>query len=648
VVARGNWTGWGTAERPAKAWATTGHTVFRYGAAVLATALALVLQLLVWPYIQPLPFLVFFGAVMFSGWKGGWGPGLLATVLSALAANYFFLPPLFAFALSFQDLFSLALFTLVSTFVTLLNVSLRRGHRQAREHEEWLSTTLRSIGDGVIATDAAGRIVFLNPVAETLTQWSHEEARGRPLQEVFRIIGEHAREERESPVAKVLREGRVVGLANSTLLIRKDGTELPIDDSGAPIWDEQGTIRGVVLVFRDVTAKKGAARELAAQSRITRTIAENATLGLFMMDARQHCSFMNGEAERLTGFTLAEVQALDRPLHDVIHHTRPDGSPFPIEECPIDRALPQRMREQGEAVFVHKAGTFYPVAFTASPILENGVPVGTIIEVRNIAEEKRREAERTQLLQETRAAVRVRDEFLSVASHELRTPLTPLQLRLEALKSAAEKEPSGDIPATRVIKDVEVAQRQVRRLTELVESLLDVSRLSTGRLQLHLTEVDLAAAAREMVSQLQQQAQNAGCEVRLEAAGPVQGMWDQLRLEQVLTNLLTNAFKYGAGRPIHIRVWAEAGKAKLQVRDEGIGIDPAHHRRIFGMFERAVSDRHYGGLGLGLYITRQIIESLGGTIHVDSTPGQGASFTVELIQTPPPSPPPTQEPPPGP
>jgi PAS domain S-box-containing protein len=644
VVARGNWTGWRMADRPTKAWATTRDAVFRYGAAVFATALALLLQLLVWPYVQPVPFIVFFAAVMFAGWQGGWGPGLLTIVLSALAADYFFLAPQFAFSVALQDLFSIGLFTLVSTFLTLLNVSVRRGHQQVREHEEWLSTTLKSIGDGVIATDAAGRIVFLNPVAEALTQWSQEEARGKPLNEVFRIIGERAREERENPVAKVLREGRVVGLANSTLLIRKDGTEIPIDDSGAPIWDEHGRIRGVVLVFRDVTAKKRAERDLAAQSRITRTIAENATLGLFMLDARQHCTFMNGEAERLTGFTFAEVQALNRPLHDVIHHTRPDGSPFPMEECPIDRALPQRMREQGEAVFVHKTGTFYPVAFTASPILENGVPVSTIVEVRDITEEKRREAERALLLQETRAAVRVRDEFVSVASHELKTPLTPLQLRLEALKAAAEKEPSEPITAARVIKAVEVAQRQVRRLADLVESLLDVSRLSTGRLQLRLAEVDLTAVTREMISQLQQQAQSAGCEVRLEAPGPVRGMWDQLRLEQVVTNLLTNAFKYGAGRPIHLRTWEEAGKAKLQVKDEGIGIDPAHHRRIFGMFERAVSDRHYGGLGLGLYITRQIVESLGGTIYVDSVPGQGATFTVELFQAPLPSAPLSQEP----
>jgi PAS domain S-box-containing protein len=354
-----------------------------------------------------------------------------------------------------------------------------------------------------------------------------------------------------------------------------------------------------------------------------------------MMDSRQHCTFMNGAAERITGFTLAEVQALDRPLHDVVHHTRPDGSHFPISECPIDRALPQRMQEQGEAVFVHKTGRFYPVAFTASPILEEGVPVGTIIEVRDITEEKRREEERVRLLQETQAAVRVRDEFLSVATHELKTPLTPLQLRLTSLKEAASQEPQGMISAARVIRDTEIAQRQVRRLANLVEGLLDVSRLSTGRLQLHLTDVDLSDVTREMLSQLQLQAQTAGCEVRLEADNPVVGLWDRLRLEQVVTNLLTNAFKYGAGKPVHIRVWEESGRARLRVRDEGIGIEPGQESRIFGMFERAVSERHYGGLGLGLYISEQILQALGGTIRVESQPGQGATFCVELLQRPP-------------
>lgn len=476
-------------------------TVTRYAAAILVTGGALLLQLGLWPYMEALPFVVFFGAVMFSGWQGGWGPGLLSTGMSLVLADYFFLGKPYEFSGQPRELIALAMFMVVCCLLTLLNATVRTSHQRAREHEEWLSTTLKSIGDGVIATDAQGRIVFLNPVAEELTQWRQAQARGRTLTEVFRIIHETSREELESPVAKVIRARRVVGLANSTLLLRRDGSEVAIDDSGAPILDAHGSLRGVVLVFRDVTAKK------------------------------------------------------------------------------------------------------------------------------------RREAERMRLLEETRAAVHVRDEFLSVAAHELKTPLTPLQLRLDSLKETAQKTSDGALPAARVIRDTEIAQRQVRKLGALVGSLLDVSRLSTGRLQLHRTNVDLSDLTREIVAQLQLQAQASGCEVQLEAPAPVRGTWDRLRLEQVVTNLLSNAFKYGAGKPVHIQVWAEDGHARLRIRDEGIGIEPGQEERIFGMFERAVSDRHYGGLGLGLYISQQIIHALGGTIRVENQPSRGATFSVELPLT---------------
>ncbi|HLL53214.1 MAG TPA: PAS domain S-box protein, partial [Myxococcaceae bacterium] len=155
-------------------------------------------------------------------------------------------------------------------------------------------------------------------------------------------------------------------------------------------------------------------RALEVQGRSLRTLTDNATLGLVMMDARQHCTFMNPAAEKIFGYTFAEVQALNRPLHDVVHHTRPDGSHFPMEECPIDRALPQKMQEQGEDVFVRKDGTFYPVAFTASPILDNGVPVGTVIEVRDITERRTAEAEHRASEERFRAVVAALSEGIVV------------------------------------------------------------------------------------------------------------------------------------------------------------------------------------------------------------------------------------------
>ncbi|WP_395813359.1 sensor histidine kinase [Archangium minus] len=173
-------------------------------------------------------------------------------------------------------------------------------------------------------------------------------------------------------------------------------------------------------------------------------------------------------------------------------------------------------------------------------------------------------------------------------------------------------------------------ERGVGRLSVLVDELLDVSRITSGRLVLHLEDVDLAELVREVVERIRPEAERVGCELRLQVPGPVVSRWDRLRLEQVLSNLLSNALKYGAGYPVEVALRVSGTQVLLQVRDEGIGIDPALQERIFERFERAVSDRHYGGLGMGLWITREIVTALGGSIQVESAPGRGATFTVTL------------------
>jgi signal transduction histidine kinase len=176
----------------------------------------------------------------------------------------------------------------------------------------------------------------------------------------------------------------------------------------------------------------------------------------------------------------------------------------------------------------------------------------------------------------------------------------------------------------------ERALRATDRLARLVEGLLDVSRIASGRLQLALEECDLADVAREVVDRTAEQASAAGCSVRVVAAAPATGRWDRLRLEQVIGNLLSNAMKYGPGKPVTVCVEATDDLATLSVRDSGIGISSADCERIFGRFERAVPLRHYGGLGLGLYIAQQIVGEHGGTIRVTSEPEAGATFMVEL------------------
>ncbi|MFY0567441.1 ATP-binding protein [Archangium lansingense] len=242
--------------------------------------------------------------------------------------------------------------------------------------------------------------------------------------------------------------------------------------------------------------------------------------------------------------------------------------------------------------------------------------------------------ENARLYQEARAAIHLRDEFLSVASHELKTPLTPLSLKLQMLAREARRQPES--PLRRFVEDyVAIGSKQVKKLSELVSDLLDVSRIAGGRLRVEFEEVDLGSLIREVVARHEPEAARVGSSLVLDAEESLVGCWDRLRLEQVITNLVDNAIKYGAGTPVHVHLHADAGQVHLDVRDEGIGIAPEYQSRIFERFARAVSERHYGGLGLGLYITHTIVEAMGGSIRVESTPGQGATFRVVLPIRPP-------------
>lgn len=232
------------------------------------------------------------------------------------------------------------------------------------------------------------------------------------------------------------------------------------------------------------------------------------------------------------------------------------------------------------------------------------------------------------LYREARGAVRARDEFLAIASHELRTPLTPLQLQVQSLRRMVGH---PELPLERVRQKLEVAERQVQRLGVLVANLLDISRITGHRLLLEPEALDLVALTRDLVERSRDQLRRAGCDLELTAPQePLVGRWDRVRVEQVLTNLLSNAMKYGAAAPVEVELAAEGDHARLTVRDHGIGIAPEDQRRVFQRFERAVSERHYGGFGLGLWICRQVVEAMGGTIALQSALGAGATFTVRL------------------
>lgn len=239
-------------------------------------------------------------------------------------------------------------------------------------------------------------------------------------------------------------------------------------------------------------------------------------------------------------------------------------------------------------------------------------------------------AEREQVLLRAQEAVQRRDVFLAVAAHELRTPLTPLRLEIERLLRAARGGQLERLAPERVTERLQVVDRQVGRLTELVDVLLDMTRIAGGRLELQLADVDLGEVVQEVTERLRPHAQRVGSALTVEVEPGITGRWDRLRLDQVVTNLISNALRYGQGKPVTVSLKENGGRAQLTVRDQGIGIAAEDQARIFERFERAVSERHYGGLGLGLWIVQQVVEAFGGTIRVESAPGEGATFVVEL------------------
>ncbi|MCY1014559.1 PAS domain S-box protein [Pyxidicoccus sp. MSG2] len=406
-----------------------------------------------------------------------------------------------------------------------------------------------------------------------------------------------------------------------------------------PLLDDAGRVTSLSIAALDVTER---VRVEAEREELIRQVTSERSILQAVLQQLPHAVYI---AEAPSGrIILVNTQATTQvrsPYHAAsnIEEYRgypgfhPDGRLYEPHEWPLARAVTHGEVVKSETIDVLRDdGRRGTVEYSATPVrdargrITHGVVVGVDITARREAEK-----ERERLLEELRLAVSARDEFLGIASHELKTPLTPLALKLEALARAAGAEPESPL-ARRVAPHVEVMRRQVKRLASLVNDLLDVSSIRAGRLALTLKpqECDLAALVRDVASRFDTEAKRAGCEVHLHAPAPVQGTWDGSRLEQVVTNLLANAVKYGPGHPVTLSVEAVGGRARLTVRDVGIGIAPENLQRIWGKFERAVSERHYGGLGLGLYISRQIVEALGGTVRAESALGQGATFIVEL------------------
>ncbi len=235
--------------------------------------------------------------------------------------------------------------------------------------------------------------------------------------------------------------------------------------------------------------------------------------------------------------------------------------------------------------------------------------------------------------EELQQAVSIREEFMSIAGHELKTPLTALKLQIQVRKRNLEKGNDSSFTTETLAKMFDSDDKQVGRLTRLIDDMLDISRISSGKLSMNLEGFDLCSLIHDIIERHHELIKASGNQIEIDSHEPINGKWDKFRIEQVITNLLTNAIRYGEGNPIKISISTKPGRAVIVIKDNGIGIVEKDLKRIFQRFERA-TEKEVSGLGLGLYIVSQIIEAHKGFIQVESLPGKGSSFTIDLPLSP--------------
>jgi PAS domain S-box-containing protein len=413
--------------------------------------------------------------------------------------------------------------------------------------------------------------------------------------------------------------------------LRKDGTTVWVNLHVALARDRYGRIMRAVSVVQDIDTRKRA--DIAALHEayaFVNAVLENIPDAIFVKEATHLiCTRVNRSWEELFGIPHAEIVGKGDydvfPKHEADFFTSSDRKVLASGQLLDVLEEPAHTRFKGERILHTKK----------VPILDDaGRPQYLLGIAEDITDKLQAERDRQRLAQEKIAraeserALRLRDEFLSIAAHELKTPLTAIGLQIQLLTKM--------LPQVRTEHTETFAKLLARshehlvRYSQLIDEMLDASRVSTGRLVLDKHEDDLCAIVQRVAARYELDLRKADCSLQLELSSPVVGLWDSARIEQIVANLLTNAMKYGAGRPIAIALTATRSSATLRVSDRGIGIAKTDQERIFGRYERAVSIKTYGGFGLGLFICRQVALAHGGNIRVESEPGRGASFIVEL------------------
>jgi len=636
-----------------------------------------------------------------------------------------------------------------------------KAEEEVRRQQEWLRVTLESIGDAVITTDIHSQVTFLNPIAEILTGWPFEEALGQPLKTVFNIINEKSRQPALHPIDQVLREGIIVELSNHTALIARDGTEISIEDSAAPIRDFTGKLLGAVMVFHDVINKRQAEEALRQSEQKLRAIFNQAAVGIATIDLEGQWEEVNQKFSDILGYTHEEL--LQIPLRDLTYsedlprsnqkieellaghisdyalekrYIRKDGSLvwsldtvtllwdaegnprqflviveditlrkkveedslrlsavvessddaiisktltgiitswnqaaermfgytapevlgksisilFPPERLEEERDIIARLK-RGERVDhyeterIRKDGTFLNVSLTVSALKDhNGQIIGASKIARDITERKRAEVELRQAqeklnlyAEELEKQVVARTAYLDESirslesvcytiAHDLRSPLRAMQGFTQII--AEDYAPAFDEEGRALTSRIVTA---TTRMDALIHDLLEYAKLS--HVDLPCQTLDLNEVMQKVMEALHSDIISKKAQILIQSLPPVWG--NQTIVEQILTNILTNALKFvEKNEPPSIEIWSESmeGGPRIFIKDNGIGIAEKHQDRIFEMFQRLhENEKQYAGTGVGLAIVKKSIERIGGSVGLYALESQGSCFYLDFL-----------------
>ena len=485
---------------------------------------------------------------------------------------------------------------------------------------------LQSMKEGVSVCNEQGMIIYTNPAEDEMFGYEPKELIGQHVS----IQNSYPEEENLKVIENVINHLKTYGVWEGDWMnIRKDGTKF-ITRATISALDVAGTTH-FICVQKDITEEIRNKEALDYQSKLNKTITDNATSCLFMMNQEGYCTFMNPAGEKMFGYTFEEIRS--KPLHYMIHHKKQDGSPYPKEECPIGGALESLSEiKDHQDHFFRKDGSMFPVSCSASPIFENDIPVATVIEIRDITEEKKADleiSERNKDLQQINdELLKINndlDNFIYTASHDLKAPVSNIEGLMNTLTGILEEKGRKDEEVEHIMSLIETSvtrfQRTIYDLTEVSKTQKNINE-EIGNISVKEIVEEVKFANSQLISK-----SNAFIEENIPHDAALQ--FNRANFLSIVYNLLSNAIKYKSPlRPPHIRLswYEEGGSHVLEVSDNGLGLRKDQHGKIFQMFKRLHD--HVEGSGVGLYIVKRIIDNSGGSIEIQSEEGIGTTFKI--------------------